>query len=69
MRISRKMSATKNEFFAQQRVERNAAKVATRARKAFILAQMEGQTTINESPVGDVFSSIMCSLSELKWID
>ncbi|XP_051211683.1 uncharacterized protein [Lolium perenne] len=38
-----------NKFFTQQQVERNTAKTANRARKAFILAQMEGPTTIDDN--------------------
>jgi hypothetical protein len=52
-----------NEFFKQQWPERKAARQAKRARKAFILAQMEGPTTIGDKdPLwADLFSSTASS--------
>jgi hypothetical protein len=54
-----------NEFFKQQWPERKAARQAKRARKAFILAQMEGPTTIDDNHPrwADLFSSATSSSS------
>ncbi|KAM0912306.1 hypothetical protein ACQ4PT_012976 [Festuca glaucescens] len=55
-----------NEFFKQQQAERKAARQAKQARKAFILAQMEGLSTIDDDDPwwADLFSSTASSSSD-----
>jgi hypothetical protein len=57
------MASTGGSFFTQQRVERKAAR---QAHKAFILAQLEGPSTIQENDPRwvDLFSSTMSSSSD-----
>jgi hypothetical protein len=55
-----------NKFFKQQRAERKAEKQAKRARKVFILVQMEGPSTIDDDDPrwAHLFSSIAPSSSD-----